>query len=127
MTGQPNAFEIHETRIDGSACLTVTGELDMQSTPTLEARLARFRAVKAPVRLDLSKLEFIDSTGLHMLVRAVGDARIKGWQLRIDPDISQPVRSAFRLVGLDRFLARDASSPGRRADQAPEPRPTERA
>ena len=71
----------------------------------LEDRLSRFRAFKSPVRLDLSKLEFIDSTGLHMLVRIVGDARIKKWKLQIDPDISPQVKSAFRLAQLDRFIA----------------------
>ena len=108
MTGPPH-FEIQESRLDGCTRLTLTGELDLLSTPVLDARLARFRAVKSPVRLDLSRLEFIDSTGLHMLVRTVGEARIKGWELQIDPDVSAPVMSAFRLVQLDRFLARGAS------------------
>ena len=115
MTGPPQPFEIHERSGDGCTRLALTGELDLQSAPVLEARLARFRAVKSPVRLDLSRLAFIDSTGLHMLVRTVGEARIKGWELKIDPDVSRPVRSAFRLVQLDRFLAPDASQRRKRA------------
>jgi anti-anti-sigma factor len=105
MTAPPTPFEIREQEIDGYVRLSLTGELDMMSTPLLDHRLASLRAARSPVRLDLSKLEFIDSTGLHLLVRTVGEARLKGWQLEIDPEISPPVRSAFRLVRLDRFIA----------------------
>jgi len=105
MTAPPQPFTIQESQVDGCVRLSLTGELDMLSAPVLEDRLSRFRAFKSPVRLDLSRLEFIDSTGLHMLVRTVGDARIKKWPLQIEPDISPQVRSAFRLAQLDRFIS----------------------
>jgi anti-anti-sigma factor len=105
MTGSPTPFEIREHEVDGFKRLSLTGELDMMSTPVLDNRLASLRASRSPVQLDLSKLEFIDSTGLHLLVRTVGEARLKGWELQIDPDVSPAVRSAFRLVRLDRFIA----------------------
>jgi anti-sigma B factor antagonist len=104
MSGSGPSFEIRETSVDGYLRLALTGELDLASTPLLEDRLTRLRAVKSPVRLDLSGLEFIDSTGLHMLVRTVGDARIKGWQLQIDPNVAPEVMRLFRLVHLDRFI-----------------------
>lgn len=85
----------------------MTGELDAASTPVLEDRLARLRARKTPVLLDLSRLEFIDSTGLHMLIRAVGDARIKRWPLQIDHELAPQVRRLFKLVRLDHFLVGD--------------------
>jgi anti-anti-sigma factor len=109
MTAPPHPFEIQESTEDGCVRLSVTGELDLLSAPVLEDRLARFRAFKSPVRLDLSQLEFIDSTGLHMLVRTVGEARIKKWPLHIEPDVSPQVRSAFRLAQLDRFIDADGS------------------
>ena len=107
MTGPPPKFTIHESRINGSVRLSLTGELDLGTTPVLEDRLTRLQATNSPVMLDLSRLDFIDSTGLHLLVRMVGDARIKRWQLRIEPDVSPQVKSLFRLVRLDRFLAAD--------------------
>ncbi len=107
MIGPPPKLTIHESRIDGSVRLSLTGKLDIASTPTLEDRLTGLRARKSPVRLDLSNLDFIDSTGLHMLIRMVGDARIKHWQLRIDPAVAPQVMSVFRLVHLDRFLEAD--------------------
>ncbi len=87
--------------------LSLTGELDRASAPILEGRLASLRVVKRPVRLDLSRLDFIDSTGIRLIVQSVGDARIKGWQFQIDRDLSAPVASVFRLVHLDRFVEAD--------------------
>ena len=95
---QPPTFEIHESHVDGSLRLSLTGELDLSSTRVLEDRLARLRALRTPVRLDLSRLEFIDSTGIHLLIRTVGDARIKHWNVRIEPDVSRPVMSLFKLL-----------------------------
>ena len=93
--------------MNGRLRLSLTGTLDVASTPTLEDRLTGLRATKSPVRLDLSNLDFIDSTGLHMLIRMVGDARIKHWQLGIEPAVAPQVMSAFRLVHLERFLEGD--------------------
>jgi anti-anti-sigma factor len=104
-------FEIHETKLDGCTRLSLTGELDLMSTAALDHRLASLRAARSPVRLDLSRLDFIDSTGLHLLVRTVGEARLKGWELQIEPEVSPPVMSAFRLVHLDRFIIGAARRP----------------
>jgi anti-anti-sigma factor len=102
--------------MNGFVRLSLTGELDLRTAPALEDRLASLRATKSSVTLDLSCLDFIDSTGLHLLVRMVGDARIKRWQLRIDPDVAPQVMRVFRLAHLDRFLARDDGPPISRGD-----------
>lgn len=104
MTGPRPPFDITESTADGVLRLSLMGELDRWSAPILEDRLARLRVVRTPVRLDLSKLEFIDSTGIRLLIQSVGDARIKGWQFRIDKDLAPQVQSVFRLVHLDRFV-----------------------
>jgi anti-anti-sigma factor len=105
--------------MNGSLRLSLTGELDLGTSPELEDRLTRLRATKSPVTLDLSRLDFIDSTGLHLLVRMVGDARMKRWQLRIEPDVAPQVMSVFRLVHLDRFLARNDGPPISPGDSPP--------
>jgi anti-anti-sigma factor len=104
MPRSASTFAIHESQTDGCARLSLTGELDLESVSILEDRLTRLRASKSPVRLDLSKLEFIDSTGLHLLIRSVGDAHMKGWQLQIERDVAPEVMRLFRLVHLDRFV-----------------------
>ena len=111
MTGPQPPFQISETTRDGVLRLSLTGELDRWSAPMLEDRLGRLRAVKAPVRLDLSKLEFIDSTGVRLLIQSVGDARIKHWQFRIESELRPQVSSLFRLMRLDRFVDGDERRP----------------
>ena len=96
-------FDILEKHDPGGLRLSLQGELDFASTRQLDERLTSLRAKKRAVRLDLSQLEFIDSTGLHLLIRAVGDARSNGWKLEIDPEISQSVERLFKLVHFDPF------------------------
>jgi anti-anti-sigma factor len=116
MTGPLPTFTIHESFTDGGLRLSLTGELDFGSASVLEDRLASLRALGNPVWLDLSKLEFIDSTGLHLLIRELGDARIKHWELRIEPDVSAQVMRLFKLVHVEHFVfdaAPDLRPPGR--------------
>lgn len=96
-------FEIREHEDRDQLRLTLCGELDFASTRTLEDCLTRLRAKKRAVRLDLSRLEFIDSTGLHLLIGSVGDARTNGWQFEIEPELSATVSRLFKLVHFDPF------------------------
>jgi anti-anti-sigma regulatory factor len=57
------------------------------------------------VRLNISKLEFIDASAIRLLIQTVGDARIKGWEFQIDRDVAPAVMRVFRLVHMDRYLA----------------------
>ena len=51
--------------------LAVRGELDLASSPALEEELARVGSSDSPfLILDLRELEFMDSTGLSVVVRA---------------------------------------------------------
>jgi anti-anti-sigma factor len=104
MTAPPTPFEIHESRTDGWLRLSLTGELDRAAAPMLENRLAPLRVKRSRVRLDLSRLEFIDSSGIHLLVQTIGEARLKHWEVEIEPDLSPQVRRLFKLVHLDRFV-----------------------
>lgn len=104
MTAPPIPFQINETQLDGWLRLSLTGELDRAAAPTLEQRLAPLRVNRVRVRLDLSKLEFIDSSGIHLLVQTIGEARLKHWEVEIESDLSPPVARLFKLVHLDRFV-----------------------
>jgi anti-sigma B factor antagonist len=61
-----------ETHTTGRATtLTVLGELDLVSSPALQEELERAIGSDATVIvLDLGRLSFMDSTGLHVLVKA---------------------------------------------------------
>jgi anti-anti-sigma factor len=56
---------------DGIRTFTVRGELDMGTAPDLERSLDPVLADSgASIMLDLSECEFIDSTGIALIVRA---------------------------------------------------------
>jgi anti-anti-sigma factor len=97
-------FDIREQRESGVVRLVLTGELDLGSAPVLRARLEELQAEQSDVRLDLSRLEFMDSTGLHLLISVLQDARADSWQLQVDPNLAPAVRSLFQLVNVDPFI-----------------------
>jgi anti-sigma B factor antagonist len=56
---------------DGYRTLTVTGEIDLATTPRFEAELsAVISEAHSPADVDLSGVTFIDSSGLYALIRA---------------------------------------------------------
>lgn len=103
-------FEIDEVRDREWVRLRLTGELDLGSVPELEHRLAQLRAENQAVCLDLSGLEFMDSSGIHLLMSELGDASKDGWSLTISPDLPSQISRLFRLVNLDRVLSEPALS-----------------
>jgi anti-anti-sigma factor len=78
------------------------GELDLSNAGTAELELEAALSSKRPVLIDLSKLEFLDSTGISLLVAAIGrpDAR----QLEFLPSETRAVRRVLSLTGLEERL-----------------------
>jgi anti-sigma B factor antagonist len=64
-------FEIRPTTIGGASAIALSGELDMETGPqfTDEVEMAVWGTVGAFV-LDLSGVTFLDSSGMHALLRA---------------------------------------------------------
>jgi anti-sigma B factor antagonist len=97
---------------DGFVHVALRGELDLSSAPKLEEELDRVEAA-APetIVVDLSKLVFLDSTGLRCLVTADERARAAGRRVVIvrGPD---PVQRVFSITRLEERLeiVDDASS-----------------
>ncbi len=69
---------------DGAAVVSVRGEVDMVTTPRLQACL-QDRLASSPQRLvvDLSAVSFLGSSGLAVLVECLEDARGRGTELRL--------------------------------------------
>jgi anti-sigma B factor antagonist len=68
----PSAFEIVEYDCGDAPGLTVRGEIDMAAAPELE--LALDTAIRDSIGafvLDLCDLEFLDSSGLRLVLRAL--------------------------------------------------------
>jgi len=62
-------FGIDEAQEGERVVLTVRGEIDMATEPRLRAALER-AAGASEVRVDLTAVEFMDSSGLNALVSA---------------------------------------------------------
>lgn len=93
------SLEMQATCEGGSTRLTVQGELDLETAPRFEARLRALRAKKDVVRLDLSKLEFMDAFGLRAVRRALRDRRAGISTLEVDPKLSPEVSRVLGLAG----------------------------
>jgi len=83
-----------------AALVAVSGELDLASSPVLEAELERVGGADPTlVVVDLRELEFIDSTGLSVLVRAHQRAQEAGSRFGLVNGPSQ-VQRLLSLTGI---------------------------
>jgi anti-sigma B factor antagonist len=88
--------------------VSLHGELDGATAKELDAEFIRIEATSVSrIVLDLRGLEFIDSTGLAVILRADTRAKNDGHVLRVlRPDgPNRQVGRAFELSGLDAVLA----------------------
>ncbi len=84
--------------------LALSGELDLSVAKRLTSRLTHLSRAGAVVDLDLSNLEFIDSTGIAAIVGAFRNAQLGGWDFSVAPEPTPQVRRVITLVGLDEVL-----------------------
>jgi anti-sigma B factor antagonist len=101
-----NAFHISIGAHDGWEVVTPEGELDLVTVPLLEQRLIQTLSA-GDTMLDLSRVSFIDSTGIALLVSVSAMAREHGWRLQLR-DPSSHVDRLIKLTGVAELLG----SPG---------------
>lgn len=105
-----NNFSVEVRDKDRVVVIGVSGELDLASSPALETELARGAASNAEfVVVDLRNLEFMDSTGLSVLVRAHQRATENGQRFGVVRG-PQQVQRLLTLTGVAERL-RLADSP----------------
>jgi anti-sigma B factor antagonist len=74
-----NPLAVERSRSDGYELLEVEGELDIASAPRMIAALNEaFSNLTAPLVVDLTKVVFMDSTGLALLINAHRRVRRRG-------------------------------------------------
>jgi anti-sigma B factor antagonist len=84
--------------------LTLFGELDVVSAPQLERTLSEvLEPLHARVMLDLNGLDFVDSAGISVLIKAKQRAEANGLTLVLRRPTEQLER-VFALVGLADWL-----------------------
>lgn len=83
---------------NGVAWVALSGELDLVSAPVLKEHLTQFEHDGfSAIMLDLRDLTFIDSQGLHALLRASDRAKMNGHRL-ILVGASPEARHLFELT-----------------------------
>jgi anti-anti-sigma factor len=93
-------FEVQVRDGDQAVVIAVSGELDLASSPSLERELERRAASGAElVIVDLRQLEFMDSTGLSVLVRAHQRTAERGQRLAVVKG-PQQVQRLLSLTGV---------------------------
>jgi anti-anti-sigma factor len=106
MTKRFSGLEIDEFAGEGRHTLTLGGELDIASAPTLHAAISRTlerASARDAIVLDLSGLMFIDSTGLAeiILTSQLCDRDGHSFALIAGP---RAVQRMFELTGLTNAL-----------------------
>jgi len=97
-------FNVEIRGDDRTTVLTLSGELDLASSSELEEALERVTGWGTHVVvLDMTELEFMDSTGLQVLVKAQLRADEGGPRLEVITG-SRQVRRLLRVTGADRCL-----------------------
>lgn len=99
-----SSFQVHVRSADRAAVIVVSGELDLASAPALEEELNRALTNGADLLIvDLRELEFIDSTGLGLLIKANRQAEAAGRRFAIVRGQSQ-VQRLLGVTGIEQRL-----------------------
>lgn len=85
------------------------GSIDLHSSDELRERLTKLvDGGEHDLVVDLAAVDFCDSSGLNVLVRAYKHARAGGGDLSVVGAHGR-VENVLRTTGLDRFLLRDVT------------------
>src|SRR3712207_4068750 len=95
-------MDISEEMIDGVAVLSLTGRLDSNTAPGAEQKVVSLTDGKVKgLVIDCSKLDYVSSAGLRVLLIAAKRMKAAGCKLSL-AGLSTPVTEVFRVSG---FLA----------------------
>ena len=98
-------YQVEVSAVGGTAVLAVRGEIDLRTAPMLWGDLDRVIADGAvEVVLDLSRLEFIDSSGLSVLIRAMKVLRERQGDLTLR-SVTERTYRVLDVAGLTQVLS----------------------
>ena len=88
---------------DGAVVLAATGEIDMSNAAVFaEALTAAHEDAAGPVIVDLTRVEYLDSAGLAMLVRISSKLSAARTPMTVIAPLDSVARRAIALSGLAR-------------------------
>lgn len=84
--------------------INVAGELDISTAQNLRDVLkCRYQEQKADFNLDLSDLNYMDSTGLGVIIGAFGRMKEEGYKISVQ-NPKENVAKLLRITNLDKIL-----------------------
>jgi anti-anti-sigma factor len=98
-SGEAQRFELQRIVSDSGHTLVLSGELDMTPAAALQAVIVTCVQSKPGLTLDLRRLTFIDSTGLHLILFAQRLCQDKEAEFALIPGPTR-VHRIFELAGL---------------------------
>ena len=94
-------------RIDSKTNLTVChidGEIDINSSPTIKKSFDKLISQKTPkIVINLSKVTYVDSSGLATLVEILKNMRSYGGRMRL-ACMSPKIKSLFEITKLEKLF-----------------------
>ncbi len=103
---EPLPFSIEVVGSESGAVLSLGGELDLATAPELESALLGRLAAGETVTVDLRELQFMDSSGVRVLVAAHTTARDgAGTLLVVRPQPGGEVDRVLEVSGVAAALA----------------------
>ena len=109
--GVKDQLQIDIRTEESRAILSLDGELDMANAPLFESALDDAQLANAStVVLDLQQLQFIDSTGLRIILATRERCRERGQEFAITPGSDQ-VQRLLSVTGVGEHL-RTVATPG---------------
>jgi stage II sporulation protein AA (anti-sigma F factor antagonist) len=101
---QPGQLSVVSTATDGICVLTLAGEIDLDTGHALRQALeASYGAPRPRIVVDLSRVTFMDSTGINIFIaahRALTEA--SGWIRLAAP--GEAVMRTLQIVGVDTVI-----------------------
>jgi anti-sigma B factor antagonist len=98
-------FVVDSQTTGRAVTLALSGELDLLSSPILERAFESVYESDAElILIDLRRLEFMDSTGLHRLVAAQHRATQSGRRFGVVRGAAEQVQRLFDLTGVADLL-----------------------
>jgi anti-sigma B factor antagonist len=104
-------MQISERTEDGIPVVSITGDIDLESSPQLRTFLRTKVSQKTPkLLLDFSGVNYIDSSGLATLIEYFQGVQGFGGKLVL-ASLSPRVKNVFEIVRLEQIFSLQADIP----------------
>jgi len=95
----------HVKEVNGFPVVELEGEIDLSTATVFKQAVYKvIESGKVDLIIDLSSLEFMDSTGLGVLVAALKKTSIEGGRIRLVCN-KRNILKVFTITGLDKVFS----------------------